>query len=159
MPTLKDTHKELIIKSFAQYKTGEEIKELLEKEYGLICDRRQIANYNPSSKSIKRLPEKWKALYATERVRYNNEIDDVGIASKRFRLEQLHAMYNELAQERRLSESPVLKLEITDKMLSILEQAADEVNEKGVTISEMNVYNQNNQNNFYERVAERLAGR
>lgn len=112
MASLSDKHKAFLVKELACYATPSEVRDALEKE-GVRVTLDQVVYYDPTTKAKKKPAQKWADLFRETRAEYNRQLDDVAIASRRWRLEQLWKIVRD-------TRSPKLRMEA-------MEQAAKEV--------------------------------
>ena len=95
-----------------------EVREALKDEFDVEASINQIAYYNPRSASGGEPAQKWQTLFDETREAYRSKTQDVAIAQKRWRLDQLEAGF------RRLREAD------PEAAAALLEQAAKETGGK-----------------------------
>jgi len=86
MAKLKNTHKELIVKSLACYLSPKDIITLFKKDYGIELTYNQVAFYNLSTLASAGLTDRWRVLFHATREKYLGEIEAVPLAYKAYRL-------------------------------------------------------------------------
>ncbi|WP_275223757.1 DUF2280 domain-containing protein [Citrobacter farmeri] len=92
MAALKPDVKAFIIQSLACYDTPSQVVEAVKKEYGITITRQQAESHDPTKASGKTLAKKWVELFNATRERFQNEISDIPIANKAYRLRVLDRM-------------------------------------------------------------------
>ena len=92
MATLKGEVKAFIVQSLACFDTPSQVVELVKKEFGLSITRQQVSQYTPGNAMAAKLSQKWIDLFNATRKRFQNEIGDIPIANKAYRLRVLDRM-------------------------------------------------------------------
>lgn len=92
MAALKPDVKAFIIQSLACYDTPSQVVEAVQKEFGFNITRQQAESHDPTKASGKTLAKKWVDLFNATRERFQNEISDIPIANKAYRLRVLQRM-------------------------------------------------------------------
>lgn len=92
MAALKPDVKAFIIQSLACYDTPSQVVEAVQKEFGINITRQQAESHDPTKASGKTLAKKWVELFNATRKRFQNEISDIPIANKAYRLRVLQRM-------------------------------------------------------------------
>ncbi|MDT7338261.1 DUF2280 domain-containing protein [Citrobacter freundii] len=92
MAALKPDVKAFIIQSLACYDTPSQVVEAVQKEFGTNITRQQAESHDPTKASGKTLAKKWIELFNATRERFLNEISDIPIANKAYRLRVLQRM-------------------------------------------------------------------
>lgn len=92
MAALKPDVKAFIIQSLACYDTPSQVVEAVQKEFGINITRQQAESHDPTKTSGKTLAKKWVELFNATRERFQNEISDIPIANKAYRLRVLDRM-------------------------------------------------------------------
>lgn len=116
MAALKPDVKAFIIQSLACYDTPSQVVEAVQKEFGITITRQQAESHDPTKASGKTLAKKWIELFNATRERFQNEISDIPIANKAYRLRVLQRMSTTAENMKNLGMTAQL-----------LEQAAKEV--------------------------------
>lgn len=116
MAALKPDVKAFIIQSLACYDTPSQVVEAVQKEFGITITRQQAESHDPTKASGKTLAKKWVELFNATRERFQNEISDIPIANKAYRLRVLQRMSTTAENMKNLGMTAQL-----------LEQAAKEV--------------------------------
>ena len=118
MAALKPEVKAFIIQMLACYDTPSQVVEAVQKDFGIAITRQQVETHDPTKVSGKTLAKKWVDLFSATRDRFLNEISDIPIASKAYRLRVLQRMSTNAENMKNIGMTAQL-----------LEQAAKEVGE------------------------------
>ncbi|MCB8866329.1 phage protein [Klebsiella pneumoniae] len=92
MAALKPEIKAFIVQSVACFDTPSQVAESVLKEFGIQITRQQVEQNDPTKISGKGLAQKWVDLFNRTRDRFLNEISDIPIANKAYRLRVLDRM-------------------------------------------------------------------
>lgn len=92
MATLKGEVKAFIVQSLACFDTPSQVVELVKKEFGLSITRQQVESHDPTKANGRGLAQKWVDIFNATRERFQNEISDIPIANKAYRLRVLDRM-------------------------------------------------------------------
>lgn len=92
MAALKPEVKAYIIQMLACYDTPSQVVEAVQKDFGIAITRQQVETHDPTKISGKTLAKKWVDLFNRTRDRFLNEISDIPIANKAYRLRVLQRM-------------------------------------------------------------------
>lgn len=92
MAALKPEIKAFIVQSVACFDTPSQVVESVLKEFGIQITRQQVEQNDPTKISGKGLAQKWVDLFNVTRDRFLNEISDIPIANKAYRLRVLNRM-------------------------------------------------------------------
>lgn len=92
MAALKPEVKAAIVQMLACYDSLSIIVESIQKDYGLKVTPQQVESHDPTKVSGKGLAKKWVDLFNATRERFLNEISDIPIANKAYRLRVLQRM-------------------------------------------------------------------
>lgn len=92
MATLKGEVKAFIAQSLACFDTPSQVVELVKKEFGLSITRQQVESHDPTKANGRGLAQKWVDMFNATRERFQNEISDIPIANKAYRLRVLDRM-------------------------------------------------------------------
>ncbi|MEG5846042.1 DUF2280 domain-containing protein [Enterobacter hormaechei] len=92
MATLKGEVKAFIVQSLACFDTPSQVVELVKKEFGLSITRQQVESHDPTKANGRGLAQKWADMFNATRERFQNEISDIPIANKAYRLRVLDRM-------------------------------------------------------------------
>ncbi|UQZ10699.1 DUF2280 domain-containing protein [Providencia stuartii] len=92
MAALKSEVKIYIIQSLACYDSPSQVVESVKNEFGLKVSRQQVESHDPTKSSGRKLAQRWVDLFNETRERFQNEISDIPIANKAYRLRVLDRM-------------------------------------------------------------------
>ncbi|HHZ7657201.1 TPA: DUF2280 domain-containing protein [Klebsiella quasipneumoniae] len=115
MAALKPEIKAFIVQSVACFDTPSQVVESVLKEFGVQITRQQVEQNDPTKISGKGLAKKWVDLFNHTRDRFLNEISDIPIANKAYRLRALDRMMTKAESMRNMALAA-----------SLMEQAAKE---------------------------------
>ena len=118
MAALKPEVRAFIVQELACFDTPSQIVESVQKEFKVQVTRQQVASHDPTKVAGKGLAQKWVDLFNLTRDRFLNEISDIPIANKAYRLRVLQRMSTTAEGMKNLGMTAQL-----------LEQAAKEVGE------------------------------
>ncbi|MFO3743668.1 DUF2280 domain-containing protein [Raoultella ornithinolytica] len=118
MAALKPEVKAFIIQMLACYDTPSQVVEAVQKDFGITITRQQVETHDPTKVSGKTLAKKWVDMFNATRDRFLNEISDIPIANKAYRLRVLQRMSTTAENMKNIGMTAQL-----------LEQAAKEVGE------------------------------
>lgn len=116
MAALKPEVRAFIVQELACFDTPSQIVESVQKEFKVQVTRQQVASHDPTKVAGKGLAQKWVDLFNRTRDRFLNEISDIPIANKAYRLRVLQRMSTNAENMRNIGMTAQL-----------LEQAAKEV--------------------------------
>jgi len=116
MAALRDEVKQFIVQALACYDTPTQVSQQVKDEFGLDVPRQQIATYDPEKYVGRQLSTKWKTLFFDTRAKFREEVAEIPIANRAFRLRQLARM----AQKAEGMKNIALAVQV-------IEQAAKEV--------------------------------
>ncbi|HFU2865508.1 TPA: DUF2280 domain-containing protein, partial [Enterobacter hormaechei] len=74
------------------FDTPSHVVELVKKEFGLSITRQQVESHDPTKANGRGLAQKWVDMFNATRERFQNEISDIPIANKAYRLRVLDRM-------------------------------------------------------------------
>ncbi|HIB6180097.1 TPA: DUF2280 domain-containing protein [Klebsiella pneumoniae] len=92
MAALKPEVRAFIVQELACFDTPSQIVESVQKEFKVQVTRQQVASHDPTKAAGKGLAKKWVDLFNELRDRFLNEISDIPIANKAYRLRVLQRM-------------------------------------------------------------------
>ncbi|MDK1749420.1 DUF2280 domain-containing protein [Klebsiella pneumoniae] len=118
MAALKGEVKAFIVQSLACFDTPSQVVESVKKEFGLCITRQQVESHDPTKANGRGLAQKWADMFNATRERFQNEISDIPIANKAYRLRVLQRMSTTAENMKNIGMTAQL-----------LEQAAKEVGE------------------------------
>jgi len=115
MAALKPEVKAAIVQMLACYDSLSIVVEAIQKDYGIKVTPQQVESHDPTKVSGKGLAKKWVDLFNSTRDRFLNEISDIPIANKAYRLRALDRMMTKAETMRNMALAA-----------SLIEQAAKE---------------------------------
>lgn len=92
MAALKPEVKAAIVQMLACYDTLSIVVDAIQKDFGIKVTPQQVESHDPTKVSGKGLAKKWVDLFNATRERFQNEISDIPIANKAYRLRVLDRM-------------------------------------------------------------------
>ncbi|MEY0933806.1 DUF2280 domain-containing protein [Providencia rettgeri] len=92
MAALKPEVKASIVQALACYDTPSQVVALVKQEFGLSVTLQQVSSYDPTKAIAKNLGQKWVDLFNETRKRFQEEVSDIPIANKAYRLRMLDRM-------------------------------------------------------------------
>lgn len=116
MAALSTEVKAFIVQSLACYETPAKVIELVKENFNVTVTRQQVSAYDPANAMAKSLSKKWVDLFNATRDRFKNEISDIPIANRAYRLRVLDRMA-----------ASAEKMKNLGMTAQLLEQAAKEV--------------------------------
>ena len=102
MAALTNDVKAFVVEALACYDSVSKVKETVKEEFGLDLSIQQISSYDPTKAIGKSLGQKWVDLFNVTRERFQNEISDIPIANKAYRLRALDRMMNRAEKTKNL---------------------------------------------------------
>ena len=92
MATLKGEVKAFIVQSLACFDTPSQVVESVKKEFGLSITRKQVESHDPTKANGRGQDQKLASIINATPERFQNEISDIPIANKAYRLRVLDRM-------------------------------------------------------------------
>ena len=86
MATLKEPIKIFIFQSLAFMETPQQVADAVKQDFKVDIDRSQVATYDPTKRAGKNLSPKLKQLFEETRRELQENILDIPLANKAFRL-------------------------------------------------------------------------
>jgi hypothetical protein len=114
---LTEEAKDFATLCFARFMRPGQVIAAVEERFGVVIDKRLIQHYDPTTVKGQKLGKKRKDLFEQVRERFLKELDEIPIANKAARLQQLQLHYDRAID----SKTPNVRL-----ALDILEKAAKE---------------------------------
>ena len=105
MAALKEPVKMFIVQSLACFETPQQVADAVMQRYGIEIDRRQCENYDPTKFAGRNLSKKLKDLFERTRKDFRKNIEDIAIANKAFRLNELQKMYDDSGKNKRAKQN------------------------------------------------------
>lgn len=92
MAALNNDIKAFIVQSLACFDTPSQVAEAVKNEFGITVSRQQVEGHNPTKQSSKGLAKRWVALFEDTRARFREDMADIPIANRSYRLRALGRM-------------------------------------------------------------------
>ena len=105
MAVLKEPVKIFIVQSLACFDTPQQVADAVKQEYGIEVSRSQCQVYDPTKYSGRNLSKKLKDLFERSRKEFRENIEDIAIANKAFRLNELQKMYDDSGRNKRAKQN------------------------------------------------------
>ncbi|MCJ8512774.1 MULTISPECIES: DUF2280 domain-containing protein [Acinetobacter] len=105
MAALKEPVKMFIVQSLACFETPQQVADAVEEIYKIKIDRKQCHSYDPTKYAGRNLSKKLKDLFEQTRKEFRENIDDIAIANKAFRLRELQKMYEDSGKNKRAKQN------------------------------------------------------
>lgn len=103
MASLKPEVKAFIVQQLACFDTPSQVVEAVQNEFNIQITRQQVASHDPTKAAGVALAKKWVDLFNATRDRFLNEISDIPIANKAYRLRVLDRMMNNAEKMRNIA--------------------------------------------------------
>lgn len=97
MAKLNEKIRRFIVMELAMYSTPSEVAKAVGEEFGVEINRQQVYDYNPKGARAREIARKWHDLFDETRARFKEEVDDIPIANKAYRLRRLDEMHRNAA--------------------------------------------------------------
>ena len=94
MAILKDEVKVFIVQALACFDTPSQVVEAVAENFSVKIDRMHVQKYDPTKRAGVDLAKKYVTLFHETRRKFMDEVSEVPIASRAFRLRALQSMYN-----------------------------------------------------------------
>lgn len=94
MAALKEQVKVYIVQALACMDTPQQVADAVKQEFNIEIDRKQVQLYDPTKAAGKNLSNKFKLLFEKTRQEFKNNIFDIPLANKAFRINELQRMYD-----------------------------------------------------------------
>jgi len=105
MAALKEPVKIFIVQSLACFETPQQVADAVQQRFGIEIDRRQCEGYDPTKFSGRNLSKKLTELFHQTRKDFRENIEDIAIANKAFRLRELQKMYEDSGKNKRAKQN------------------------------------------------------
>lgn len=105
MAALKEPVKIFIVQSLAQFDTPQQVADAVKEEFNLEVSRQQVAAYDPTKYVGRNLSKKLKDLFDKTRKDFRENVFDIPIANKAFRLKEIQNMYNDAGRNKRVKQN------------------------------------------------------
>ena len=105
MAALKEPVKIFIVQSLACFETPQQVADTVKQEFKIEISRQQVALYDPTKYSGRNLSKKLKDLFYETRKKFQENILDIPIANKAFRLKELQGLYEDSGRNKRAKQN------------------------------------------------------
>ena len=105
MAALKEPVKMFIVQSLACFETPQQVADAVMQRFGIEIDRRQCENYDPTKFAGRNLSKTLKDLFERTRQDFRENVEDIAIANKAFRLNELQKMYEDSGKNKRAKQN------------------------------------------------------
>ncbi|MGS0705473.1 DUF2280 domain-containing protein [Acinetobacter sp. ANC 3781] len=105
MAALKEPVKMFIVQSLACFETPQQVADSVEEIYKIKIDRKQCHSYDPTKYAGRNLSKKLKDLFERTRKDFRENVEDIAIANKAFRLMELQKMYEDSGKNKRTKQN------------------------------------------------------
>lgn len=105
MAALKEPVKMFIVQSLACFETPQQVADAVEEIYKIKIDRKQCHSYDPTKYAGRNLSKKLKDLFEQTRKEFRENIENIAIANKAFRLMELQKMYEDSGKNKRAKQN------------------------------------------------------
>lgn len=105
MAALKEPVKMFIVQSLACFETPQQVVEAVKQDYKIEITRQQVALYDPTKVAGRNLSKKLKDLFEQTRKAFRENVEDIAIANKAFRLRELQKMYDDSGRNKRAKQN------------------------------------------------------
>lgn len=105
MATLREPIKIFIVQSLACFDTPQQVVDAVRVKYGIEIDRQQVASYDPTKATCRGISKALKKLFEQTRNDFRKNIEDIAIANKAFRLNELQKMYDDSGRNKRAKQN------------------------------------------------------
>lgn len=103
MATLTDGVKRFIVQALACFDTPTQVAVAVKEEFGVDVHRSQIAQYDPTRAAGEKLAGRWRVLFADTRSRFRQEVSEIPIANRSYRLRALSRLAEKAENMRNLA--------------------------------------------------------
>ena len=105
MAALKEPVKIFIVQSLACFDTPQQVADAVKQRFGIELERQQCENYDPTKYGGRNLSKKLKDLFERTRKDFRENIEDIPIANKAFRLREIQKMYEDSGKNKRAKQN------------------------------------------------------
>lgn len=109
MATLSDPQKLHIVQELARFRTPSQVVESVQAEFSASVTPSQVQAYDPTKQSGRKLSKKWREIFDATRKRYLDDVADVPLAHRGYRLQQLQVLFDKALRMGRDGNVPLAK--------------------------------------------------
>ncbi|ANI14468.1 DUF2280 domain-containing protein [Pseudomonas citronellolis] len=92
MAILNNEVKAFIVQALACFDTPSQVAESVKREFGIEVSRQQVETHDPTKRCSKTLAKRWVTMFHDTRKRFREEIAEIPIANRAYRLRALGRM-------------------------------------------------------------------
>lgn len=92
MAALKSDVKAFIVQALACFDTPSQVSQAVKQEFDIDVTRQQVEQHDPTKRAGANLAAKWRTLFEDTRKRFREEVAEIPIANRAFRLRGLGRM-------------------------------------------------------------------
>lgn len=100
MAKLTEPMKIFIVQSLACFETPQQVADAVKKKFKIEIERMQCANYDPTKPTGAKMSRQLKDLFTETRKNFRERVEDIAIANKAFRLNELQKMYEDAGRNK-----------------------------------------------------------
>lgn len=131
MRRLPEAVKRRIVEHLACYCTHAEVSELIGAEFSVTLTPRHVRAYDPSSFQFAGAPH-WRTYFQVVRKRCANELGQIAISHRSYRLRQLQTLHDNLFDAALSATDSAKQIEFSKEARAALETAAKEMGNRYV---------------------------
>lgn len=109
MPALTEPQKMFIVQALARFQTPSEVVAGVKEELGLDIPKQQAEAYDPTKHQGRQLSKKWREVFAATRKAYLENVADVPLAHRGYRLQQLQDLYDKARKAGKTGNIPLAR--------------------------------------------------
>ncbi len=103
MAALKNDVKAFIVQALACFDTPTQVSQAVKQEFDIDVTRQQVEQHDPTKRAGANLAAKWRTLFEDTRKRFREEVAEIPIANRAFRLRGLGRMAEKAENMRNLA--------------------------------------------------------
>lgn len=100
MAALREPVKIFIVQSLACFETPQQVADAVKENFNIEIGRQQVAFYDPTKVAGKNLSKKFVTLFNETRKKFQENVLDIPIANKAFRLKEMQKMFDDFGRNR-----------------------------------------------------------
>ncbi|WP_047934269.1 DUF2280 domain-containing protein [Pseudomonas putida] len=103
MAALKSDVKAFIVQALACFDTPTQVSQAVKQEFDIDVTRQQVEQHDPTKRAGANLAAKWRTLFEDTRKRFREDVAEIPIANRAFRLRGLGRMAEKAENMRNLA--------------------------------------------------------